>query len=93
MTVYFGTDEVDVLGAHLEENRENPDEATMKVWFAYRDADHDLNHGVHTASISDFRVKGGLKHLTHDVLSDLPDSRIRGDHPWAKQARGDADGE
>lgn len=90
MTVYVASSEVKILGAHLEESRENPDEATMEVWFAYRDVDHDHHRGVHTTRITELRVKGGLKNLINDVLPNLPNSRIRGDHQWAKRARNEA---
>lgn len=85
MTIYVASSEVDIFGAHFDENEE-----TMQVWFAYREPSADRHRGVNTAQLVELRADGGKDEVI-DALADLPDARIRGDHRWAEQARGDTD--
>jgi|AntRauTorcE11898_2_1112593.scaffolds.fasta_scaffold11982_4 hypothetical protein len=95
MAVYCAYEEIDLLGAHLEDRQEHgPDEASMQVWFAYADGtlkderENSSHRGVHTDHIRVIQADDGLTEIL-DTLADLPNSRIRGDHPWAREARGE----
>lgn len=92
MTVYVADSEVDLLGAHFEEH-ENREEATMKVWFAYKDTNKDGHRGVKTAHLTELKADGGVNRIVDEELGNLPNARIRGNHPWAKRARGKTDGD
>lgn len=96
MTVYIGSREIDILGAHLDATDGDPD-AEQTVWFAYHteafEGDTPDHHrGIKRAHIGELQADDGIDEV-FDALAALPDERVRGDHPWAKQARGESGGD
>ncbi|WP_227130942.1 hypothetical protein [Halorubellus salinus] len=92
MAVFFATEEVDLIGAHFEDDRENPHESAMYVWYApieeemKNESPNSSDRGVHTTVIEKLHADDGLDEILN-ALGEVPNSRIRGGHRWAEEAR------